>query len=77
MRRKKGFSYGGCGGTSGDSRSPYVSSRPSMSPAPNVSCPGSVHPATSSQVTGAETVGSVRARRVYGVAVVFAAAFWL
>jgi hypothetical protein len=46
-----------------------------MSSAWNTSRDGSPQDATSSQVTGADTVGADRARNVYGVAVVFRAAF--
>ncbi len=48
-----------------------------MSRAWKSSRPGARHSSISSQVTGAETVGSTRARMVYGVAVVLRAAFWL
>ena len=56
--------------SSGASRSPKSCTRGAMSAARNVSCPADRHSSTSSQVTGADTVGSARARSVYGVAVV-------
>src|SRR5215831_9251486 len=67
------------GGTavSGASRSPCSATRSSTSPLVNTRSSRRVHCSTSSQVTGVDTVGRLRARSEYGAIVVLWALFWL